>query len=165
MRNELGNIHVACTLLGPSADEIYFNESGHQSSALPNSLGQSFGRTLKTRMSTLDALITEFGLPWPNLIKLDLQGFEIEALKGAIQCLAHADALLLEVSFFKLQRGAPIADEVISYARNNRFHIYDIPALWHRPLDGALAGGDFLFLREGHPLFADNSWSADTTFS
>ena len=109
-------------------------------------------------MSPLDKLITQRQMPWPDLIKLDLQGFELDALRGSEQCLQHGQAVLLEVSFFEIQKGMSLAGEVIDFMRQRGFRIYDILALWHRPLDGALAQGDFLFLKEGHPLLRDESW-------
>jgi hypothetical protein len=113
-------------------------------------------------MTTLDVLVRRLSFPCPALIKLDLQGFEMDALKGAGECLRNAQALLLKLSFFRFQRGAPLAGEMTHFLGQHGFRIYDIPGLWSRPLDGALAQGDFLFLRDGHPLFADECWSADS---
>jgi len=165
LAREFTGIHIAQTLLGPREGTVQFHDAGPQSSALPNSQGHSFGVTRTMPVSTLDALIADQKLSWPDLIKLDLQGYELDALAGAEQCMSHAQALLLELSFFQLQKGMPLADEVIAFLRQRQFHIYDIPALWHRPLDGALAQGDFLFLRQGHPLLADNRWSVDLEFA
>jgi FkbM family methyltransferase len=165
MATELRDIHIAPVLLGPEDRMTEFNESGVHSSALPNSQGKQFGTARQVEMITLDALIARLKAPWPDLIKLDLQGYELDALKGAGQCLSHAQALLLELSFFELQKGAPLADEVIAFLRQRGFCIYDIPSLWHRPLDGALAQGDFLFLRLDHPLRSDHRWSTDAEFA
>jgi FkbM family methyltransferase len=47
---------------------------------------------------TLDEEIPEAGLPSPDLIKIDIEGWEIEALRGARQTLAqHKPALFLEM--------------------------------------------------------------------
>jgi hypothetical protein len=108
----------------------------------------------------MDALVARTSFGWPELIKLDLQGAEMIALRGGSECLRHAQALLLELSFIRLQQGTPLVDEVIAFLRERAFRVYDIAGLWHRPLDGALAQGDFLFLREGHPLLADERWDA-----
>src|SRR5438552_1552045 len=97
---------------------------------------------------------------WPvKLAAAKQRGLE---LRGATECLVHAQALLLDLSFFPLQQGAPLAGDVVCFLRDQAFRIYDIPALWHRPLDGALAQGDFLFLKQGHPLLTDNRWSTDS---
>jgi FkbM family methyltransferase len=165
LARELPNIHIAPVLLGPNHGNIEFHIDSVHSSALPNSQGRAFGETRTVEMTTLDDLVAKLKLPWPDLIKLDLQGFEMEALKGAAQCMEHTQALLLELSLYEFQKGCPLADEVISNLRERKFRIYDIPNLSHRPLDGALGQMDFLFLRNGHPLLADNRYSTDSEFS
>jgi FkbM family methyltransferase len=159
LARENPGIHVADVLLGPREDQIQFNESRDQSSVLNDSSGKPFGRTTLAKMTTLDRLIEEHKLPWPDLIKLDLQGYELEALRGGGRCLEHAEAALLEVSFIRLQSQSPIVHEVIAFMRDRGFVAYDILGLWHRPLDGALAQGDFMFLKESSPLLRDTRWS------
>lgn len=44
--------------------------------------GERFGGTITATMSTLYRPMVQKGLPAPDLIKLDLQGFELEAMKG-----------------------------------------------------------------------------------
>jgi hypothetical protein len=112
-------------------------------------------------MTTLDRLVSKMGLPDPDLIKLDLQGYELECLRGASRCLQHAEAVLLEVSFIPFQNGMPLIGEVIPFMGERGFRVYDISALWHRPLDGALAQGDFLFLSERSKLLEDKRWSSE----
>jgi len=38
----------------------------------------------------------KFNLPQPNVIKADIQGFELEMLKGGRETLINVDVLLLE---------------------------------------------------------------------
>ena len=161
LKSELGNITVAQTLLGESVGEVEFNESSDQSSMLPDSSGATFGTVKRVPITTIDALVQSTGFGWPDLIKLDVQGAELIALRGATESLRHAQALLLELSFMQFQRGTPLFADMICWLRDRGFRVYDIASLWHRPLDGALAQGDFFFLREDHPLLADVRWSAD----
>ena len=81
-------------------------------------------------------------------------------LAGATAALASAQAVQLEVSFIPILQGGPLVAEVVRFMAERGFRLYDILGLWHRPLDGALAQGDFLFVREGHPLLADPRWAA-----
>jgi FkbM family methyltransferase len=171
LAREHSGVTVAQTLLGDRAGEVEFHVASDQSSMLPDSDAPAgsrapessgaagAGRLRKAPITTIDALIRSTSFPWPQLIKLDLQGAEMIALRGAADAMRHADALLLELSFFRLQKGAPLAAEMIAFLQERAFRLYDIAGLWHRPLDGALAQGDFLFLRDGHPLLADERWS------
>ena len=46
---------------------------------------------------SLDELIENFSLPKPNVIKLDVVGIELAILRGAINCLDSARAIMVEV--------------------------------------------------------------------
>lgn len=148
-------------LIGAQVGEIEFFESGAQSSVLPMADGSEFGTRKRVAITTLDAIFDELPLPPPDLIKLDLQGIELDALRGASRILPQTAAVLLEVSLFPFQKSCPLAAEVIAFMNERGFVLYDIFALWARPLDGALAQGDFLFVRHDHPLRSDGRW--DTT--
>jgi FkbM family methyltransferase len=160
-----GSITVVRALLGAGKERVLFNESGAQSSVLPNSRGLAFGTVSWQETISLDDLVSEVRFPWPDYIKLDLQGAELLALSGAQRCMQMAQAVQLEASFLAFQKDQPVLADVVSYMRGMDYECYDILALWHRPLDGALAQGDFLFLRRGHPLRADCRWSEDSPWA
>ena len=69
-------------------------------------------------------------------------------------------AVLLEVSFLPIMKGMPLIGDVVPYLAARGFRCYDILGLWQRPLDGALAQGDMLFLNEKNKLVADTRWDA-----
>jgi FkbM family methyltransferase len=55
--------------------------------------------TMKVPMVTLDALVERFALKPPFLLKLDLQGFELAALRGGANTLKQTDAVICETSY------------------------------------------------------------------
>jgi FkbM family methyltransferase len=154
-------IHVAQTLLGDHAGTVTFSEHGAQSSIFPNSQGKTFGSVQQLPMVPLDQLIERLQLPFPELIKLDLQGADLACLKGSPKCLAGKPAVLMEVLFLAIYRGMPLADEVVEFMSEHGYCCHDILSLWHRPLDGALAFGDFLFLPRDHRFRQDARWALD----
>lgn len=159
----LDGVVVAQTLLGAAEGNVAFYQHpshGDQSSVLPAAGRAGAVSPVAAPMTTLDRLVAKLGLPDPDLIKLDLQGYELECLKGASRCLAHAEAVLLEVSFIEIYRGMPLIGAVVPFMSERGFRVYDVPSLWHRPLDGALAQGDFLFVAERSQLLSDARWSA-----
>ena len=75
---------------------------------------------LTVPVTTLDAILEQTGRP-PGLIKLDVQGYELEALKGGTRTLPHTRFLIAEVSFQELYRGQPLAGEVIAWLHQRQF--------------------------------------------
>jgi FkbM family methyltransferase len=68
---------------------------------------------------TLDSVVAEKKFPLPHLIKMDVQGAELDILKGAEKCLAHATDLILELQKEVYNVGAPLKNEVIAWLKEN----------------------------------------------
>jgi FkbM family methyltransferase len=93
----------------------------------------------------LDVLVSREKIPRPDLLKLDVQGYELEVLRGAETCLRHARAVLCEVSFRPLYAGQPLFPEVLAFLETRGFALH---ALGTCTLLGApLVQTDALFLR------------------
>lgn len=107
---------------------------------------------------TLDAL---FGGKWSpdqrGLLKLDLQGFELEALRGGMNTLVNIDVILIEVSFYRLSKEPSIA-ELIAFLSDAGFELHDIASISARQRDNRAYQADFLFVRAGSLLTKDTAW-------
>src|SRR5262245_8346079 len=114
--------------------------------------------TQRVEVRTLDSFLDSPALKAPDLIKADVQGFELQVLRGAKKCLETAQLLLLEVSYRRMYRNLPLAHEVISFVGGAGFRIYDVCTYAGRPSDGELMQSDILFAAEGSPLFANEDW-------
>jgi FkbM family methyltransferase len=161
----LPHVTIAQTLLGAEEGIVELHEHADQSSILNNSSGLGFGTTMRRQMTTLDAVVRKHGLPWPDLIKLDLQGAELLCLQGAVNCLEHTEVVILEVSFIPFYSGNPLIGDVVPFMSDRGFQCYDIAGLWRRPLDNALAQGDFFFVKKASQLVADPRWSTTSAWS
>jgi len=95
---------------------------------------------------TIDSFVASGEIAPPQLIKADVQGYELEVLRGATEALASADAVLLEVSFRELYEGQPLAHELISFLGDRGFKIADV-CTYAQGADGGLEQSDMLFLR------------------
>lgn len=73
------------------------------------------------RVVRADSLIQSERLPQPSLVKLDIQGFEIEALKGFGDELSKVKYLILELSFVEQYRGQHTASDVIAWLNERGF--------------------------------------------
>ena len=77
-------------------------------------------------MSTLDSVVDERKMTGPILLKADVQGYELEALRGANQTLRKTEVILLEVSTLPYNIGAPLLAEVVAFMAERRFLVYDL---------------------------------------
>ena len=108
-------------------------------------------------VSTLDLELSDTAVAHNSMLKLDLQGYEMEALKGAAGRLRAFEVILSEVSFFA-QAYEPSPLELISYLDRQGFQLLDVCALAGRRRDGRLKQGDLLFARSDSALMTDTRW-------
>ena len=103
---------------------------------------------------TLDQLIDEFDPPGPYLIKIDVQGLELEVLKGLDRHSDKAEVVVLETSLWadRKKSGAPNFAETIAYMAGRGFVLYDLANVAYRPRDGAIAEMDLVFCRPASEL-------------
>ena len=106
---------------------------------------------LKLRMSTLDDLVAA-EVNSPMLLKLDVQGYELEVLRGARKILAEAEVVVIECSLIQYNDGAPLFAEVVSFMSERGFLVYDFCGHMRRESDGALFQIDVIFARENSTL-------------
>jgi FkbM family methyltransferase len=152
------NVTAAQALLGCSdREDVPFYEQESASSVLPESAKQD-QFSVQLPMRTLDAITRNTRFQRPDLIKLDVQGYEIEVLKGGRETLRFASVVLIEVNFLPIYRGTPLLKEVIAFLGDAEFAAYDISGLIRRPLDGALWQADFVFVRNGSALVASDRY-------
>jgi len=72
-----------------------------------------------------------------DFIKMDVQGAELDIIKGGIKTIVEAEFLQLELSILKYNEGAPLISEVISYLHNIDFSVFDVVshAYWNHRMN------------------------------
>lgn len=148
---------------GSRVGEVSFNvhdNHKHGSSLLKETMGEvADGHRITVPMIVIDDLVTERSLSGPILIKVDVQGAELEVLEGCTQTLDATEAVVLEVSLFEFMKGGPQLHDVISYMKARGFVAYDIVLGWNRPLDNALGQVDIVFVEEAGRFRRDHSFA------
>jgi FkbM family methyltransferase len=112
----------------------------------------------KVPVYTLDELIASGEIKVPTLCKLDVQGFELEVLKGASSIFGKTEVFILEVGLFKFLPNQPVIEDVITFMKERGYVIYDFPGFSNRPLDGALGQIDICFAKEDGYLRTSHQW-------
>lgn len=100
------------------------------------------------RAIALDCLVQDGEANVPFLLKIDVQGAELDVLSGAEEILRGTEYVLLEVSFFEFLSGGPQFYDVVTFMKSRGFVTYDIHGLQYRPLDNALSQIDIAFVKE-----------------
>lgn len=103
-------------------------------------------RTLSA--TTLDVLMREQVIEGPCLLKIDVQGAELDVLRGGEALLQKTEYVILETSLFASYDNVPLFHQVIAFMAARGFVPYDILGLLYRPLDGALCQADVCFVKE-----------------
>lgn len=137
--------------LGPTPGEAVMHVSGldHSSSLLPITATQEslFPGTAQVGTDTVSVTrLAEhvFQIEAPALLKVDVQGFELQALAGCEDLLDRFDWIYVEASFVELYSGQAFADDIIAWLRERGFSlrgVYDVAV----DDKGNAVQADFLF--------------------
>lgn len=152
---ELGNAECVTALLGDremEATSFFVVDSDKHpdlvktgSSKYKDNLGcPQDEHTLPQR--TLANILTERGTQF-QLLKLDVQGAELDVIKGLGDRLSMVEVILMEMSLVQYNEGAPLIDVVLNRMSQLGFVLYDIVEE-HRFEGGHLFQIDGLFV---HP--------------
>jgi hypothetical protein len=108
-------------------------------------LNLKYHKSVTVTVERLDTYAQTQHLPAPDLIKLDVQGFECEVLKGGAKSLEHVIAVIAEVSFKELYKDQCRFDQSVSLLAEAGLFVsaFGAKTAVGRPLNQC----DMLFLR------------------
>jgi FkbM family methyltransferase len=109
-------------------------------------------------MRRFDRIIGTFARP--ALAKIDVQGAELMVLEGMTGRIAEIDAFIVETSTIATVKGGAEIAETVAFMHRHGFVVADIVGMKRRPLDGATAQFDLLFVPESSALRADRRWAS-----
>src|ERR1700722_19174536 len=107
-------------------------------SVLEEFAGQE-SRSVVIPTKTLNDVARLHGFDEVSIMKLDVQGYELEVLKGGDKLLAATEVVLMEVSLLDIHKNVPLVRDVLNFMYDYGFVVYDICSVSaRRPLDRAL---------------------------
>ena len=146
-------LHRCAAGASASTSELNVSKQPDSSSLLPISDQQSalFPGTEqagieRVKVERIDDVLDVAALPRPILVKLDVQGFELEALKGMPRLLEQARWVYVEVSFTSLYTGQPLANDITHWLNKNGFELTGIYNTTYSS-NGVNLQADLLFTR------------------
>jgi len=144
--------------IGPETGEatIHVSAADDSSSLLPISglqerlfPGTEEVRTETVKVGRLADFVSPKEIAGPALLKLDVQGFELEVLRGCEDLLDRFANVYAECSFVELYKGQALAHEIIAWLQERGFHLSGVYNLSYDRRRLAVQG-DFLFVNASH---------------
>jgi len=140
----------------PGNATIHVSKKDDSSSLLPITANQvalftgtAEVATAIVRVAPLREVIKVLDILPPALLKLDVQGYELEALRGCEDMLGQFACVYVECSFVELYGGQALADEVIAWLRERGFRLRGVHNTDY-DRDGRATQADFLFAHDIH---------------
>lgn len=137
----------------PCEMDMHVSRAVDSSSILPIGAAQSriFPGTEEShrepvRVAPLDTFLDRETLSENSLLKIDVQGYELEVLRGCENLLQRFSAVYVECSFVELYEGQALAHEVIAWLQARGLQLARI-GLVTFDKSGMSVQGDFLFFR------------------
>jgi len=81
--------------------------------------------SIRKRTFMLDKVVKERGFPLPDFIKIDVQGSEMDILKGGLETVKHATRLIVELQHMEYNEGAMQASESVPMIEGMGFRCVD----------------------------------------
>jgi FkbM family methyltransferase len=141
-------------LLGPTdGNEVTFFEMETGSSVLEEN--SYFPRKAKVYHSkALDSIANTHHIEKCDILKLDVQGYELEVLRGSTNLLKNTNIVIVESSLIPVNKNCPLVAEVISFMDKMNFQLYDIVSQIRRP-DHVLWQLDLMFISRNCELLPE----------
>lgn len=100
------------------------------------------GTTEVCKIKVLDKIIEEdnINLNNYNLLNIDVQGYELKVLKGAIKTLPYIKFIIAEVNRDEVYEGCPMVNEIDDFLKN--FNFVNVYTYWQ-----STSWGDALYVK------------------
>lgn len=102
----------------------------------------------KVSVRTLDSLFPEWPAERKILLKIDVQGYEYQVLKGAAQLLRQVEVILAEVMFEELYERQSTFDQLNDLLREHGFRYHGQYEQAFSPINGKPIFADLIFVRK-----------------
>ena len=103
-------------------------------------------------VETLDAILSKYHLPVPDMVKIDAEGFDLKVMQGASSLIGKTDVFLLEAGVL-----CPFENSVarvVSTMADFGYRLVDITEMNRSPKHGVLWLTELAFLRSSSSLLA-----------
>lgn len=110
--------------------------------------GTGMTTEVSVAVDSLDRVAAALNLETPLFVKIDVQGFEEQVLRGGEATIRRASVLLVETSFEAMYEGQTLFDGIYALLEGWGFEFKGNLDQAHAPADGRLLQADSLFVRQ-----------------
>jgi FkbM family methyltransferase len=111
-------------------------------------------RQIEVPVVTLNEIVQTSSAPFPEMVKIDAEVFDLKVIAGASELLGRTDIFFLEAAVWPQGFKNTLEKAIATMARAG-YHVIDITDLNRSPKDGVLWLCELAFLRNESPLLAD----------
>jgi FkbM family methyltransferase len=149
------NVHLYNFGLGEKDEEVMiFNNEYSPSSSLLEMLDlhkKNFNFAVKTspktisikRLDEFEAELTQK----PILIKIDVQGYEMQVLRGGEKVIEEAEIIIIETTFQQLYKDQPLFNDIYEYFTKRGFYYAGNIEQLLSPIDKHILQADAIFIK------------------
>lgn len=152
-----GKFHAFQTAVGnkDGITEFHHHNFNASSSILPMSQkhkqvfpGSAKSKIINVPITKLDNYCDQINLEPPILLKIDVQGFEDQVIRGAKKILQKVDWILTEVSYVPLYNQQPLFSDIFHLLNTNGFLFFGNQDVLLDSKTGDILQSDALFKKE-----------------
>ena len=122
--NKMTNVTISGFALSdsPTVMDLYFeNEGGLGSSSLRQPPVEYRNGKVQVNVDTLDHQLAHLGIERVDMIKIDIEGAELAALRGAAETLRGHPAVICEISGYNLERMGGSEEGLMTLMRSHGY--------------------------------------------
>lgn len=136
---------------------LQFNVSRHSDasstfSQWSDSQVSDYLKQIPVRVRTVNEIVASTGLPTPEMVKIDAEGFDLKVFTGASELFGKTDIFLTECAIVP-QDQENTALAMIQKMAESGYHLIDITDINRSPKSGVLWLCEFAFLHKTSRLF------------
>jgi FkbM family methyltransferase len=137
-------------VVGQTEEKRSFNFSNLEQDSTGNSLYDENSSTPFTKRTITTKPLQDI-VPDQTyeLIKMDVQGAELEIIEGSLELFQKTKFVQLECPVHNNNKGAPLFEHYINYMANSNFKVFDIDTIF---FNTKLMAVDFLFVNNKLPV-------------
>jgi len=131
--SRINNIHVYEYALGTHNGSAIFHQSEDNGNTWSGSLLEpkehlnyaptTFNTTVQVHVKMLDTWAQEYGIDHIDFLWLDMQGFELPAMKAGPTIMNTVKVIYCEVEFVEAYAGQPLYKEVLTWLQDQGFRL------------------------------------------